>query len=64
MHLCCRRGEVCSHVAAVLFKVEAACRLGYNKPTCTSLPCAWNQAFTTKVRLCSVDNFLDHFIAG
>ena len=45
----CRRGEVCSHVAAVLFKVETACRLGYTKPTCTSLPCAWNQSFSSKV---------------
>ena len=47
----CSRGEVCSHVASLLFKVEAACRLGYNRPTCTSLPCAWNQSFSTKVRL-------------
>ena len=44
-----RRGEVCSHVAAVLFEVETACRLGYTKPSCTSLPCAWNQAFSVKV---------------
>lgn len=40
---------MCSHVAAVLCKAEAACRLGYNKPTCTSLPCSWNQSFSTKV---------------
>ena len=44
-------GEVCSHVAALLFKVEAACRLGYNKPSCTSLPCKWNQMFKTKVSM-------------
>jgi len=44
-----RRGEVCSHVAAILFKVEAACRLGYTKPSCTSEPCSWNSAFSTKV---------------
>ena len=47
--LYCRRSEVCSHVAAVLLKAEEACRLGYNKPTCTSLPCSWNQSFSTKV---------------
>ena len=47
--LYCRRSEVCSHVAAVLFKAEEACRLGYNKPTCTSLQCSWNQSFSTKV---------------
>jgi len=40
---------VCSHVAALLFKVEAACRLGYNKPSCTSRPCQWNKAFSCKV---------------
>jgi len=44
-----RRGEVCSHVVAVLFKVETACRLGYNNPTCTSMPCKWNQSFATTV---------------
>jgi hypothetical protein len=42
---------VCSHVAALLFKVEASCRLGYNKPSCTSQPCLWNQTFKTKVGL-------------
>ena len=46
----CRLGEVCSHVEAVLFKVEAACRLGYNRPSCSSQPCQWNQSFRTKVR--------------
>ena len=29
-------------MAAILFKVETACRLGYTKPTYTSLPCTWN----------------------
>ena len=40
---------MCSHVAALLFKLEAANRLGYNKPTCTSLPCSWNVTYCTKV---------------
>lgn len=40
---------MCSHVAALLFKVKAACRLGYNNPSCTSQPCQWNQAFSCKV---------------
>ena len=44
-----RLGEVCSHVAAVLFKVEACVRLGVAPRTCTSLPCMWNQAFSKKV---------------
>jgi len=33
----------------VLFKVETACRLGYTKPSWTSLPCVWNQTFSVKV---------------
>ena len=40
-----RLGEVCSHVAAVLFKVEACIRLGVSSLTCISLPCVWNQTF-------------------
>lgn len=42
-------GEVCSHLAGVLFKVEASVRLGVAAMTCTSLPCTWNQAFSKKV---------------
>ena len=42
-------GEVCSHVAAILFKVEACTRLELAKQTCTSLPCTWNQVFCETV---------------
>ena len=45
----CRLGEVCSHIAAILFKVEACVRLGYTSVACTSRPCEWNQAFLKKV---------------
>ncbi|CAB4033934.1 hypothetical protein pdam_00025903, partial, partial [Paramuricea clavata] len=35
-------GETCNHVAALLYRVEAAARLGVtNQPACTSLPCKW-----------------------
>ena len=44
-------GEVCSHVAGVLFKIEAAIRLQLGSMTCTSLPCLWNQAFSKKVQI-------------
>ena len=47
-----RLGEMCSHVAALLFKVEACVRLGIASTTCTSLPCVWNQAFSKKVLCC------------
>ena len=47
-----RLGEVCSHVAGLLFKVEASVRLKVAAKSCTSLPCAWNQAHSKKVCYC------------
>ncbi|ESO90888.1 hypothetical protein LOTGIDRAFT_163776 [Lottia gigantea] len=45
------QGSVCSHVASILFKIEACGRVEMNKePACTSLPCLWNQTFTKKVQ--------------
>ena len=59
-----RLGEVCFHVAAVLFKVEAVVRLGYTSVVCTSRPCEWNQAFSKKVymniRTCDADSASMH----
>ena len=45
-----RLGESCSHIGALLFKLEAAVRLGYNKIACTSAPCKWNDDYVKKVR--------------
>ncbi|XP_041931080.1 uncharacterized protein LOC121694797 isoform X2 [Alosa sapidissima] len=42
-------GETCSHVGAVLFKLEACVRLGYNKVACTSVACAWNGVSTKTI---------------
>lgn len=42
-----RLGEGCSHMAALLFKVESAARLGYT--AVTSQNCKWNETFTTTV---------------
>ena len=42
-------GEFCSHVGAVLFKVEMANRLGFTHETCTIRSCAWNNDFVCKV---------------
>ena len=50
MLFCFRLGESCSHVAALLFKVEAAVRLGYTSRACTELPCYWNNDFVKKVK--------------
>ena len=44
-----RLSESCSHVAAVLFKLEAAVRLGYTTKACTEEPCKWNQDFVKKI---------------
>ena len=42
-HCTCMAGmsQTCNHVAAALFRIEAACRMGLNNPSCTSKPCAW-----------------------
>ena len=45
----CRLGESCSHVAALLFKVEAAVRLGLTKKACTDELCKWNQCYVKNV---------------
>ena len=45
----CRLGETCSHVAAVLYKIEAAVRIGMTNVTPTDLPCQWNQTFTKTI---------------
>ena len=37
-----RLGSACSHVAAVLFKLQAYVQLGMNKKACTSKLCQWN----------------------
>ena len=36
-----RLSQTCNHVAALLFKVEAAFRLGQSNPACTSERCSW-----------------------
>ena len=38
-------GETCSHVAGLLFKIEAAVRTEYAKTACTDEPCQRNVNF-------------------
>ena len=42
-HCSCMAGisQTCNHVAAALFRIESAVRLGLNSPSCTSKPCSW-----------------------
>ncbi|XP_052254844.1 uncharacterized protein LOC127860420 [Dreissena polymorpha] len=42
-------GEACSHVAALLFKVEAAVKLDLTNPSKTSAACVWNRYYREKV---------------
>ena len=45
-----RLGETFSHVAAILYKVEAAVQHGLTSQTCTDIPCQWNQTFKESVQ--------------
>lgn len=58
-----RLGEGCSHVAAIMFKVEAAVRNGYTVGT--SSLCRWNQIFTKKVTFscCNILPYDNDFVA-
>ena len=42
-HCTCMAGfsQTCNHVAAILFRIEAAVRMGLTNPFCTSKPCEW-----------------------
>ena len=42
-HCTCMAGmsQTCNHIAAALFRIESASRLGLNNPSCTSAPCEW-----------------------
>lgn len=42
-HCTCMAGvaETCNHVAAALFRIEAAVRMGLSNPSCTSKACEW-----------------------
>ena len=51
-----RTGETCSHVGALLYKMEAAVRLGYTSSACTDLPCKWNSCFVQNVQPSPVAN--------
>ena len=47
-------GEACSHVAAILFKIQTAVLLGLNEKASTSKACKWNQQFSKKVEPCTI----------
>jgi len=47
-------GETCSHVAALLFKLETAVRLGYTTTACTDVLCTWNRSFIPNIEPATV----------
>ena len=47
-------GQVCVHVAAVLFKVEAAVKYGFTVKASTSEACKWNKQFRKEISMCPV----------
>ena len=51
-------GESCSHIAALLFKVEADVRAGYNKTLCTEVACQWNDDFVRKDQQCPCQKYI------
>ena len=47
-------GESCSHIAAVLLKIEAAVRISYTSSACNDEPRQWNSCFVKKVEAAPV----------
>ena len=49
-----RLGETCSHIAAMLYKIEAAIRAGLTGSTPAELPCEWKETFVRNITGSSV----------
>ena len=49
-------GKTCSHVAGLLFEIEAAVRTRYTKTACTDEACQWNINFVKKVELAEISD--------
>lgn len=52
-------GQVCVHVAALLFKIEAAVKLGFTARSSTSEACVWNKQFRSEIEMCSVSDMYE-----
>ena len=51
-------GESCTHIGALLFKIEAAVRAGFTRRACTDEACLWNDDFKENVtpgELCNIN---------
>ena len=41
--------QSCNHVMALLYKIEHPVLMGYTNPSCTSVPCRWNDCILREV---------------
>ncbi|CAC5370027.1 unnamed protein product [Mytilus coruscus] len=48
--------QTCNHVIAVLYKIQFATNMGYNDPSCTSVPCGWNTSTKKNVQPCRLSD--------
>ena len=59
-HCTCIAGlrESCTHIGALLFKIEVAVRAGFTRRACTDEACLWNDDFKeniTPAELCNIN---------
>ncbi|CAG2216797.1 unnamed protein product [Mytilus edulis] len=59
LFLLCRLGEVCSHVGALLFKIEMGVKMGLTLSSSTSKACQWNSTFRKEVIPATVTEICD-----
>ena len=52
-------GESCSHIAAVLFKIDAAVRLEYTSSACTDEPHRWDSCVVKRVEEARIHIYKD-----
>ena len=50
--------ECCNHIIATLYKMEYDYSQGYTNPSCTSVPCSWNQQTKKDVEPCRIVNLV------
>ncbi len=57
-HCTCMAGlrESCTHIGALLFKIEAAVRAGFTRRACTDEACLWNDDFKENVTPAELSN--------
>ncbi|XP_033729776.1 uncharacterized protein LOC117318968 [Pecten maximus] len=52
-------GEVCSHVGALLFKIEIGVKIGVTQTSSTSKACQWNTSFRKEIKPATITEIFD-----